>query len=313
MRFAPTAAGAQTGTITLRSNDSNRASVTIDVTGTGVAATVPTPAIEVTPAQLAFGDVSVGQTKDLTLAVRNSGNAALTVNSMSIGNAAYTRTGGAATFTLATGASQTVTVRFTPTVAGSQIGTVTIASNDPASPTKTVGLTGTGIAPAGPQIETLQIDDGTYERSIGAPGGDVYFLNRLTPSRYPATLKTVRVFFSQEGLPPGEGITVLWGSTTAPAGELPPLALRSAFGRVAAQDAFNEFAVSETTIQSGDFLVGFAVNNPPGVFPMVNDTSSGYRQRSFLGGNGVNFTRVDLVPGVTPGNFGIRATVEVGK
>ncbi len=76
---------------------------------------------------LAFGDVAVGSSRDLSYTITNTGNAALTVTGTSVsGGLASQLTASWTNGTIAAGASQTVTVRFQPTTAGSYNGTVTV-------------------------------------------------------------------------------------------------------------------------------------------------------------------------------------------
>lgn len=93
---------------------------------------------------LAFGDIQVGQSFTATLEIRNSGNAALTVTGLTasggIGSSlAASWTEG----TIAPGASQMVTIRFSPTSATSYSGTLTVAG-DHTSGTNTISISGTG-------------------------------------------------------------------------------------------------------------------------------------------------------------------------
>ncbi|MCW5977191.1 MAG: choice-of-anchor D domain-containing protein [Bryobacteraceae bacterium] len=103
----------------------------------------PTPAISVTPSSLDFGSVAVGQAKDLTLTIRNSGAAALTVNSIASTNVLFTAAI-ATPFNVAPGLNLAVPVRFLPSIAGAQTGALLIASNDPARPAVQVNVTGDG-------------------------------------------------------------------------------------------------------------------------------------------------------------------------
>ncbi|HUU36342.1 MAG TPA: choice-of-anchor D domain-containing protein, partial [Vicinamibacterales bacterium] len=88
------------------------------------ATTTPTRIVGVS-GNLAFGDVPVGSTRDLTFTIANSGTATLTVTSLSVsgGLAAYT-TATWTSGTIAAGGSQSVTVRFSPTIAGAFSGTL---------------------------------------------------------------------------------------------------------------------------------------------------------------------------------------------
>jgi hypothetical protein len=169
-------------------------------------------------------------------------------------------------------------------------------------------------APA-PVRRVLQVDDGAYERITGAQGADVRFVNRLTPASYPATLRSVQIFFHNangEGLPVGTPITILTAANETGASDINPprLEFRTAAARSGAHETFAEFEVPALTITSGDFVVGFRVQNPTGVFPMANDSSSAYRNRSYISTNGTAFRLIGDISGVTPGNFMIRAVVE---
>jgi hypothetical protein len=137
VRFSPTAAGAQLGTLTVASNGGT---ATVSLAGTGTAA--PTAVLAVDPRSLDFGSVTVGQTRELPITVRNSGNATLSINAIGRSNPLFTATPGGA-FDLAPGASREVSVRFSPTAAGAQTGTLTIVSN---AGSANVALIGTGAA-----------------------------------------------------------------------------------------------------------------------------------------------------------------------
>jgi hypothetical protein len=145
VRFSPAAAGAQQGALTIVSNDPARPRLTVALTGTGGGAPADAPAISVSPAALEFGAVNVGQTKELSAAVSNTGRAVLTVSALTTGNARFTVVSPAVPFNVAAGAQQNVTVRFSPTAAGAESGDLRITSNDPARATVTVRLTGAGV------------------------------------------------------------------------------------------------------------------------------------------------------------------------
>jgi Bacterial Ig-like domain (group 2)/Abnormal spindle-like microcephaly-assoc'd, ASPM-SPD-2-Hydin len=93
-----------------------------------------------------FGSVGIGSTsaaKSVTLS--NSASVALSVSSIAVtGDYAQTNTCGSS---VAARGSCTINITFTPTVAGSRPGTVTITDNATNSP-QTITLTGTGVAPA---------------------------------------------------------------------------------------------------------------------------------------------------------------------
>lgn len=102
------------------------------------------PVLSVTPTSLSFGNVTVGTTKDLSLSVRSSGSAPLTVSSAKSDKDAFTVTSPATPFTMLPAGEEVVTVRFAPSAAGNQSGNLTIASGDPARPTVLVPVLGSG-------------------------------------------------------------------------------------------------------------------------------------------------------------------------
>jgi hypothetical protein len=103
-----------------------------------------------TPSTLAFGNVIVNSSGDQSLTIQNTGNQTLTVNSLGItaGGTQYALVSPPTPpVNIAPGNSISVTVRLFPTSRGPKAGTIAIGSNDPATPTKTVSLSGAGVAP----------------------------------------------------------------------------------------------------------------------------------------------------------------------
>jgi Abnormal spindle-like microcephaly-assoc'd, ASPM-SPD-2-Hydin/CARDB len=96
---------------------------------------------------LAFGEVAVGSSRDLSYTITNPGNAALTVTGTSVsGGRASQLTASWTSGTIAAGASQDVSVRFQPTTAGSYSGTVTV-NGDQTSGSNTIAISGNASAP----------------------------------------------------------------------------------------------------------------------------------------------------------------------
>lgn len=109
--------------------------------------TLPTaPNIGVSSQFLDFGNVTVGQTKDLALTISNTGNAPLTISSLSFSAAQFSVTSPSVPFIVTGGQQQVVNIRFTPTSASVQTGVMAIASNDPARPGIDVFMFGNGPA-----------------------------------------------------------------------------------------------------------------------------------------------------------------------
>ena len=137
--FTPAVVGNATGTVTVTSNASG-SPLTISLSGTGVQA-----GLSITPSSFSFGSVVEGQTKTQALTLTNTGIATLTLTQVTASGAGYSISGLITPATLTAGQSTSVTAEFSPTTAGSVLGTVNIASNAPGSPTA-VALTGTGVA-----------------------------------------------------------------------------------------------------------------------------------------------------------------------
>lgn len=108
------------------------------------------PVIAVNPTSLVFGNVRIGMISTLQAAITNTGNATLTVSSLTTsGTAEFALTNAPALpFNVPAAGSTVVTVRYAPTNLGSDSGTLAIGSNDSAHPTLNVALSGTGIAPS---------------------------------------------------------------------------------------------------------------------------------------------------------------------
>ena len=88
----------------------------------------PSPVLEVTPSSWAFGDVTVGSTKDLIFTVKNAGTGTLSGNAAISDNPAFSLVGPSG-FVLGAQATMPVTVRFAPSVTGPVSETVNFISN----------------------------------------------------------------------------------------------------------------------------------------------------------------------------------------
>jgi hypothetical protein len=179
--FTPSVAAAESATLvitaTVTNGGQNSAIVLkVNLSGTGLAVA---PGVGFNPTSLAFGNQVLNTTsaaKSVTLT--NTGNAALTINSIAAsGDFAATSTGATACpispATLsATAGSNTcvISVTFTPTAVGARAGTLTVTDNAGGSP-HTVGLTGTGTSPA-PDF-TLSAAPTTLTVAQGAVGTPV--------------------------------------------------------------------------------------------------------------------------------------------
>ena len=109
----------------------------------GAASGVAHPDFRVTPSTTSFGSVPIGSTVDRTFTVQNTSTMTLS-GAASVGAPYSTLSGGS--FSLAPGASQTVTIRFRPTTTGTFIGNVNFTAGVDAV-SRGVSGSGTIIAP----------------------------------------------------------------------------------------------------------------------------------------------------------------------
>jgi hypothetical protein len=138
VRFAPTTAGASSGSVTVTNSDGVNAAAA--VTGTQVQA-----GLSLTPTTASFGSVVTGSKSSQTIQIKNSGTANLTVSQAMVSGAGFSANGMTLPMTLTPGQSGSLNVQYAPQTAGNASGLVSIMSNAPNSPA-TVALNGTATA-----------------------------------------------------------------------------------------------------------------------------------------------------------------------
>jgi PKD repeat protein len=94
---------------------------------------------------LDFGSVFTGYGLTRNVIVANRGHRALTISQAIVSGSGFTGAGGS--LTLNPDETGLFTISFVPTTTGAHAGTLTITSNDPLNPVKTVQLTGTSLYP----------------------------------------------------------------------------------------------------------------------------------------------------------------------
>ncbi|HWB01667.1 MAG TPA: choice-of-anchor D domain-containing protein [Verrucomicrobiales bacterium] len=115
-----------------------------------------TPVMSASPTSLSFGSIPVGNNVNQTLTVRNAGSGTLTGNATVA--APFSIVSGGA-YSLAAGLSQTVTIKYTPTAAGTDTQNITLSGGGGASVTASGTATVTpalGVSPASLNFGTLQ-------------------------------------------------------------------------------------------------------------------------------------------------------------
>ena len=101
--------------------------------------------ISLTNPSLTFGSVTAGSSKTVSTTAKNSGSAAVTINSVSISTKVFTLSALNLPVTIAAGQSLPLSIVFTPNTAGTFNGSVSISSTASDSVT-TLDLSGTGTA-----------------------------------------------------------------------------------------------------------------------------------------------------------------------
>jgi hypothetical protein len=315
VRFLPGTAGDFAETLNISSNDSSTPVFAVSLRGAGQA--VPPPSgnvsISVTPSKLEFGALLIGQSRSVSFNIVATGTTPLTVTAITSSNAQVTLVSPALPVSTSIVNIIPVTVKVTAATAGALNAILTIASNASNDPALAIPMSAAIYAPG--TVE-LAVDDGTFERMLsrGEMFATPHYVNRLTPPVYPATIRTVRIYFHDkaDGLEPRTGITVVSGANeggTENINQTPFAKVAAAVPATLARWA--DFAVTPLTIQSGDFVAGFFSANGEVPFTVGVDTDSTAANRSYVSNDGRTFQMVD--PAGKSSNFGIRIVVTLGN
>jgi sugar lactone lactonase YvrE len=166
--FTPTALGARTGAVTLTDNAGGSASSqTINLAGMGTQA-----GATLTPSAAAFPNTPAGSTGFLINAtLTNTGTVPLTgIGVSTLGDFRQTNT---CQSTLAAGSTCIVSVKYAPTVAGAESGTLTVIDN---LGSQIVSLAGTGVVP-GASLSSSQLMFGGQLINTSSLAQTVVFTN----------------------------------------------------------------------------------------------------------------------------------------
>jgi len=116
---------------------------------------------------LSFGSVAAGSSKTLTATATNSGPASVTISSVSISSQDFSLTAPSLPATIAAGQSTTISIKFSPTAAGTFNGTLTVTSNA-SNGAVSLPLSGTGIAAAPGQLTLNPVSENFGSVADGA-------------------------------------------------------------------------------------------------------------------------------------------------
>jgi hypothetical protein len=167
--FDPTVTGYQSATLTIATTTPYVSSVTVLLTGTGIAPAL----IQATPTQINFGSVLQGQTSAVvTETIVNSGGSSLTALTLAAtGNFALSQNNCPATLAAGTGCSTGIT--FTPSTTGQINGTLSISTTAQGAANVSIPLTGYGLTTGSLTISPTTQNFGT--ESLGQSSGALPF------------------------------------------------------------------------------------------------------------------------------------------
>jgi HYDIN/CFA65/VesB-like, Ig-like domain/Abnormal spindle-like microcephaly-assoc'd, ASPM-SPD-2-Hydin len=152
VKFAPQAAGSQTGKIVVQGRGFTTA-LDVTLSANGVASTSG-PSVSAVPTSASLGSVPVGSSNSQTFTVTNHGTTTVSVSSESVSGTGFSLSGLADGAQISAGKSSTFNVAFKPTKTGAVSGSASINfSASGKTVPLTVSLSGTGVTATG----TLQV------------------------------------------------------------------------------------------------------------------------------------------------------------
>ena len=186
LQFAPATMGAYEDAFDVPSNDPEKPSVTIAVSGAGdIAAPKISVADSVAPDNdllVPFGNLNEGKTASRTVTIANSGTTDLVLGMLTGADglaAPFTLTEDTCSYrTLAPAQNCTVILQFAPAVPGTFSDSFDIPSNDPGTPVLTMAVSGTGTAVPVPNIAVS--DPVAPDNDLQVPFGTVTLGNTIS-------------------------------------------------------------------------------------------------------------------------------------
>jgi hypothetical protein len=144
--FGPESKGNESGSISIASNSPN-SPILVNLSGTGISAVRQ---LSASSTSLSFGNVGLGNPATQIVTLTDTGNANVSISTVSISGAEFKESGGA-NVTLTPNQSTNISVTFNPNVTGNASGSISVASNAQNSPL-TITLSGTGVQSAAPSV-----------------------------------------------------------------------------------------------------------------------------------------------------------------
>lgn len=110
------------------------------------------PTLSIDSSSISFGQVTLKDASTQSLTLKSTGTASVTVSSATVSGTGFSASGISFPKTLSPGQSATLEVEFDPTVAGAATGKLVVDSNSSSGSSKTIALSGTGVAVSGYQV-----------------------------------------------------------------------------------------------------------------------------------------------------------------
>jgi len=147
VNYTPGEVGADSGALAFTTDDTGNPNPSISLDGNGVAA-VGLPVVNLPVLSVDYGNVLVGTTKSVYVAIQNTGTTDLNVTGLGLtGSTDFTLpTGTPASYVIAPGRQASIRVNYTPGQAGADAGTLAFTTDDTGNPNPSVSLAGNGEA-----------------------------------------------------------------------------------------------------------------------------------------------------------------------
>lgn len=223
--FTPAVNGNRTASVTITDNASDSPQ-SVALTGTGY---TDAPAVTLSPTSASFGNQNIGSASPAQkVTLTNSGTLPLSISSIAFtganaGDFAQTNTCPSGSSTLASKATCTISVTFTPTAAGARSANLTLTDNAADSP-QNMALSGSGVTPGSGNyfsdgfesgnlnkwtlpngdstgqisVQSSTVNSGGYALSINNVSGQYGYINTSLAS--PQTLTYTRFYFRLNGV-----------------------------------------------------------------------------------------------------------------
>lgn len=206
--FTPKAIEFYSGGITIVSNAFLQDEYEIGLMGTGVDE-AQVPHISLTSNKLEFDSTELVKTKTMTLTIKNTGNVALTIESLTMpineANAFAIEEGGDTPYMIDPDDSRDIVVSFTPQTTGEFSGLIEVQSSDPTNPIMEVNLLAKGYEAPNSVNDPVKNTAGNFSmRTVPNPmvsNGSVEFTVASTPANVEmyvidATGKTIETIYN---------------------------------------------------------------------------------------------------------------------